>query len=305
MALDLSAKTFDDESKPPNPALMSSSPDCDTSSSYDKRPTSSYSELHDKHAEPFPDVGYVSHGVKPVAGPVPSGHMMYAKSERLSPVSPLAAIQTSRPFKNYPIEAMSTMYSQMAASAASMSAGMYNGQFAGAASPGLFPGVGIVENIFSSPISQYLQQKMRRSDSRKGKNPSGMEQSPSSDHSPLVPDDAYLCNNQMPSLLSPESCGDNSTEMDDDMPTKRQRLSMDGLSVGNMSIEERRDESYWERRRKNNEAAKRSRDARRQKEEEIALRAAYLEQENLKLRAQVTILKNETAKLHYMLYNRM
>ena len=67
----------------------------------------------------------------------------------------------------------------------------------------------------------------------------------------------------------------------------------------------RKDDAYWDRRRKNNEAAKRSRDARRQKEEEIAMRAAYLEQENLKLRAQVAILKNETAKLHYMLYNRI
>lgn len=69
--------------------------------------------------------------------------------------------------------------------------------------------------------------------------------------------------------------------------------------------EDKKDEAYWERRRKNNEAAKRSRDARRQKEEEIAMRAAFLEQENLKLRAQVAILKNETAKLHYMLYNRI
>lgn len=69
--------------------------------------------------------------------------------------------------------------------------------------------------------------------------------------------------------------------------------------------EEKKDDSYWERRRKNNEAAKRSRDNRRQKEEEIAMRAAFLEQENLKLRAQVAILKNETAKLHYMLYNRL
>ena len=69
--------------------------------------------------------------------------------------------------------------------------------------------------------------------------------------------------------------------------------------------EEKKDALYWERRRKNNEAAKRSRDSRRCKEEEIAMRAAFLEQENLKLRAQVAILKNETAKLHYMLYNRL
>lgn len=69
-------------------------------------------------------------------------------------------------------------------------------------------------------------------------------------------------------------------------------------------LEDTKDGSYWERRRKNNDAAKRSRDSRRQKEEEIAMRAAFLEQENLKLRAQVAILKSETAKLHYMLYSR-
>jgi hypothetical protein len=68
--------------------------------------------------------------------------------------------------------------------------------------------------------------------------------------------------------------------------------------------DEKKDDAYWERRRKNNEAAKRSRDLRRQKEDEIAVRAAFLEQENLKLRAQVTILKAELSKLHFMIYNR-
>lgn len=67
--------------------------------------------------------------------------------------------------------------------------------------------------------------------------------------------------------------------------------------------DEQKDESYWERRRKNNEAAKRSRDLRRAKEDEIAIRAALLEQENLKLRVEVAALKTETAKLRCMLYN--
>ena len=91
-------------------------------------------------------------------------------------------------------------------------------------------------------------------------------------------------------------------EPDDDI-TKRARVepsSDQQQKLAMSSLQERKDESYWERRRKNNEAAKRSRDSRRAKEEEIALRAAYLEQENLKLRAQVAILKTETAKLHYM-----
>lgn len=64
-----------------------------------------------------------------------------------------------------------------------------------------------------------------------------------------------------------------------------------------------KDDAYWERRRKNNEAAKRSRDARRAKEDEIAIRAALLEQENMRLRIEVAALKAETDKLRQMLLN--
>jgi leukemia factor-related protein len=45
--------------------------------------------------------------------------------------------------------------------------------------------------------------------------------------------------------------------------------------------DEMKDDKYWARRRKNNMAAKRSRDARRMKENQIALRAGYLEKEVL------------------------
>lgn len=64
-----------------------------------------------------------------------------------------------------------------------------------------------------------------------------------------------------------------------------------------------KDAAYWERRRKNNEAAKRSRDARRAKEDEIAIRAAFLEQENLKLKYEVAALRSETTKLRCLLYS--
>lgn len=64
-----------------------------------------------------------------------------------------------------------------------------------------------------------------------------------------------------------------------------------------------KDSAYWERRRKNNEAAKRSRDARRAKEDEIAIRAAFLEQENMKLKYELVALRNETAKLRCMIYS--
>lgn len=64
-----------------------------------------------------------------------------------------------------------------------------------------------------------------------------------------------------------------------------------------------KDETYWKRRRKNNEAAKRSRDARRAREGEMAMRASILEDENLRLRAQVALLTNESHRLYCRLYS--
>lgn len=51
------------------------------------------------------------------------------------------------------------------------------------------------------------------------------------------------------------------------------------LLVSQFVPEGLKDEKYWARRRKNNMAAKRSRDARRMKENQIALRAGFLEKE--------------------------
>ena len=78
------------------------------------------------------------------------------------------------------------------------------------------------------------------------------------------------------------------------------RLSSGG-SGGGQTMREK-DDAYWERRRRNNDAAKRSRDARRQKEDEIAVRAAFLEQENVRLRIEVASLRTETTKLRALLY---
>ncbi|CAH1967902.1 unnamed protein product, partial [Acanthoscelides obtectus] len=58
-----------------------------------------------------------------------------------------------------------------------------------------------------------------------------------------------------------------------------------------------KDDKYWARRRKNNLAAKRSRDARRMKENQIALRAGYLEKENVGLRQELERLKKENLML--------
>ncbi|WKY11737.1 hypothetical protein Q1695_003364 [Nippostrongylus brasiliensis] len=62
-----------------------------------------------------------------------------------------------------------------------------------------------------------------------------------------------------------------------------------------------KDNAYWERRRKNNDAAKKSRDSRRQKEDDMACRAATLEQENMKLRAELEQLKSETGHLRALM----
>lgn len=63
------------------------------------------------------------------------------------------------------------------------------------------------------------------------------------------------------------------------------------------STVEEKDAAYWERRRKNNEAAKRSRDARRAKEDELAIRTAWLERENASLKLQLKALIQELVTL--------
>ncbi|XP_028823008.1 HLF transcription factor, PAR bZIP family member b isoform X2 [Denticeps clupeoides] len=60
--------------------------------------------------------------------------------------------------------------------------------------------------------------------------------------------------------------------------------------------EDLKDEKYWARRRKNNMAAKRSRDARRLKENQIAIRAGFLEKENSALRQEVADLRKELGR---------
>ncbi|CAH2218146.1 jg26771, partial [Pararge aegeria aegeria] len=64
---------------------------------------------------------------------------------------------------------------------------------------------------------------------------------------------------------------------------------------------EMKDEKYFERRRRNNQAAKKSRDARRMREDQIAWRACLLEQENASLRAHINVLRQETLALRALL----
>ncbi|XP_062335742.1 TEF transcription factor, PAR bZIP family member b isoform X1 [Osmerus eperlanus] len=59
---------------------------------------------------------------------------------------------------------------------------------------------------------------------------------------------------------------------------------------------EQKDDKYWSRRKKNNMAAKRSRDARRLKENQITVRASFLERENAALRQQVAELRKDCGR---------
>ncbi|XP_045479508.1 protein giant-like isoform X3 [Harmonia axyridis] len=66
--------------------------------------------------------------------------------------------------------------------------------------------------------------------------------------------------------------------------------------MGNTTNTHITDPAYWEKRRRNNEAAKRSRDARRRKEDEVAIRCAYLEQERILMLQENRLLKEALQK---------
>ena len=83
------------------------------------------------------------------------------------------------------------------------------------------------------------------------------------------------------------------------------KVKDDDLMTSPVAVGHVVDPTYAERRRKNNEAARRSRDARRMKERETCLRAALLQQENVRLRAEMAVLKTEIARLHCLLYDKM
>lgn len=61
--------------------------------------------------------------------------------------------------------------------------------------------------------------------------------------------------------------------------------------------DEMKDEKYWDKRQKNKVATRRSREARRLKENQIALRAAFLEKENTVMKQELETSKFEKTKL--------
>lgn len=330
-ALDLSSKssppsadTWEGSRPPGSPALSYS----DGDDGRDSPPTAGPNDH-------FPNGQQFAHRLHQAAARPRSDSLSSPESPAADDANGDASATGSRPFKRYPFDPLQGMYSQMAATSASglsampglnpmaaaaaanMAAMASMGGLGGMGSaPGSLPpplGLGALSPgstndlypplSMTSSISQYLSQRKRRTDSREQRDkPGGNGVGSTSSGAPLM----------MPSLehqpiFPGQSLSAQHAAMQ--IPTQaNKRIKTEPMtspsSAASSETDQQKDAAYWERRRKNNEAAKRSRDARRAKEEEIALRAAFLEQENLKLRAQVTILKNETAKLHYMLYNR-
>ncbi|XP_019557358.2 protein giant [Aedes albopictus] len=66
-------------------------------------------------------------------------------------------------------------------------------------------------------------------------------------------------------------------------------------NVGSTTAPAGKDSAYYERRKKNNAAAKKSRDRRRIKEDEIAIRAAFLERENIELKFELAAARKQLA----------
>ncbi|OQR72496.1 Thyrotroph embryonic factor-like [Tropilaelaps mercedesae] len=107
-------------------------------------------------------------------------------------------------------------------------------------------------------------------------------------------------NNTVDAIPAPGNSTNDSETRDSTTPTS-QAACPQPRKRGKALPDELKDATYWERRRRNNIAAKRSRDARRAKEEETALRAAVLERENLQLRLEASALKQEIAHMKSIL----
>ena len=87
-------------------------------------------------------------------------------------------------------------------------------------------------------------------------------------------------------------------------PAEKRRRK-DALEDDQTSNGPRERDTYWERRKKNNASAKKSRDARKTRELQTQIKAAFLERENLRIHAQLMIVQQENACLKRVLCAKM
>ncbi|XP_017067652.1 protein giant [Drosophila eugracilis] len=127
--------------------------------------------------------------------------------------------------------------------------------------------------------------KMRRTNSRSGSvNEGSSSNNNSESEDRAAAEESSDCDSQAGNFEGKSSTS-NSTNL----------ANTTGVNSGVNSGSQVKDAAYYERRRKNNAAAKKSRDRRRIKEDEIAIRAAYLERQNIELLCQIDALKAQLA----------
>ncbi|KAH8362113.1 hypothetical protein KR084_000665 [Drosophila pseudotakahashii] len=129
--------------------------------------------------------------------------------------------------------------------------------------------------------------KMRRTNSRSGSvNEGSSSNNNSESEDRAAAEESSDCDSQAGNFEGKSSSASNSSHL----------ANATGVNSGiNHSGSQVKDAAYYERRRKNNAAAKKSRDRRRIKEDEIAIRAAYLERQNIELLCQIDALKAQLA----------
>lgn len=93
-----------------------------------------------------------------------------------------------------------------------------------------------------------------------------------------------------PKMRRMNSKGSNQETNNNESDFEKVQQTLSSPSSGND-----KDEAYFERRKKNNAAAKKSRDRRRIKEDEIAIRAAFLERENMELKFELASARKQLA----------
>lgn len=99
-----------------------------------------------------------------------------------------------------------------------------------------------------------------------------------------------VVNNPKMRRITPRSRETNNNE-----PAFEERMEKMDPQLSSPSSGNDKDEAYYERRKKNNAAAKKSRDRRRIKEDEIAIRAAFFERENIELKFELAAARKQLA----------
>ncbi|KAG8175456.1 hypothetical protein JTE90_014835 [Oedothorax gibbosus] len=100
-------------------------------------------------------------------------------------------------------------------------------------------------------------------------------------------------------ITSPESVHRSNQDSNDSEvgDSQQEQLRINQRRSGTKFPDQHKDPAYWERRRKNNEAAKRSRDARRRKEDALAMTAKELLEDKMRMTMHLSFQMKEMRKL--------